>query len=75
MKNTEDTPAQHKTDSHSSKDIWDMDLAHKTMVLMVYNLCTGGGRLSEVMLENIAHAAPSLTHIGAVVAFVYAQQK
>ena len=49
---TADTHAHHRTDSHSSKDIWDMDLdspaelkAHKTMVSMamvVYNLCIGG---------------------------------
>ena len=80
MKNTEGTPAHHKTDSPSSKDIWDMNLDSplkklKTMASMAQPLYRER-RLSEVMLEYFAHAAPLLAHTtGAVVAFSCAQQK
>ena len=87
VKTTEDTHTHHRTDSHSSNEIWDMNLdspVEKTQSSEnngfhgngVAHPPRRGRRLSEVMLENLAHAAPLLTHtIGAVVAIICAQQK
>ena len=73
--------------SHSSNEIWDMNLdspVEKTQSSENSGFYGNGvaqpphmgRRLSEVMLENLAHADPLLTHtIGAVVAFICAQKK
>ena len=84
MSATEDPHAHHRTDSHSSNDIWNMNL-DCPVERTEHNGFHGNGvaqpprrgrRLSEVMLENLAHAAPLLTHtIGAVVAIICAQKK